>query len=213
MAAGSAGAAQDRRPRLVDRRRRKDEQDAWQRRRSPRSLAPTLGACALRYFLLREIPIGEDGDFAYEALLTRYNSELANDLGNLLNRTLAMVEKFCDSRARRWADDAPAQVKGEKLQLAAEQRRTEVEQAMAQLQPSKGAGVAVRLGSRGQYLSGARSSVYAHQDRSARCRCTSCTTCWSYLRWLGLMLEPFIPERCARAASSARPPHRYRCCA
>jgi methionyl-tRNA synthetase len=60
----------------------------------PLRLAAELGADAVRYFVLREVPLGLDGDFSHEALLTRFNSELANDLGNLLNRTLGMVHKY-----------------------------------------------------------------------------------------------------------------------
>ncbi len=60
----------------------------------PNLIASDIGADALRYFLLREVPLGLDGDFTYEALLGRYNADLANDLGNLLSRTLSMTVKF-----------------------------------------------------------------------------------------------------------------------
>ncbi len=50
----------------------------------------------LRYFLLREIPFGQDGSFSFDALITRYNAELANGYGNLVSRTLSMIEKYFD---------------------------------------------------------------------------------------------------------------------
>ena len=53
-----------------------------------------FGADVLRYFLLREIPFGQDGSFSFDALLTRYNSDLANGYGNLVSRTLKMVEQY-----------------------------------------------------------------------------------------------------------------------
>ena len=59
-----------------------------------RDLVEEYGADALRYFVLREIPLGLDGDFSPEAFSGRYRSDLAHDLGNLLQRTLAMIKKF-----------------------------------------------------------------------------------------------------------------------
>ncbi len=51
----------------------------------------------LRYFLLREIPFGQDGSFSFDALITRYNADLANGYGNLVSRTLSMLEKYSSS--------------------------------------------------------------------------------------------------------------------
>jgi methionyl-tRNA synthetase len=53
-----------------------------------------LGSDALRYFLLREIVFGQDGSFSYDALVNRYNSDLANGLGNLASRTMAMIHQY-----------------------------------------------------------------------------------------------------------------------
>lgn len=75
-----------------------------------------LGADALRYFLLREVVFGQDGSFSFDALVQRYNSDLANGLGNLASRTLTMINRYfkgevpypSHAAARTPADDAIA---------------------------------------------------------------------------------------------------------
>jgi methionyl-tRNA synthetase len=60
----------------------------------PTPIAEVMGVDALRYFLLREIVFGQDGSFSFDALVTRYNADLANGLGNLASRTLNMIEQY-----------------------------------------------------------------------------------------------------------------------
>ncbi len=65
---------------------------------TPRPIVGVLGMDALRYYLLRETVFGQDGNFSYDALVTRYNADLANGLGNLASRVLTMIEQNCSGQ-------------------------------------------------------------------------------------------------------------------
>lgn len=60
----------------------------------PGPIADVVGTDALRYFLMREVTFGQDGSFSYDALIQRYNADLANGLGNLASRTLTMINQY-----------------------------------------------------------------------------------------------------------------------
>jgi methionyl-tRNA synthetase len=65
---------------------------------APNTMADTYGADQVRYFFLREVPFGQDGNFSHEAIVNRINADLANDLGNLAQRSLSMIAKNCASK-------------------------------------------------------------------------------------------------------------------
>lgn len=64
----------------------------------PIKLIETYGLDQVRYFLLREVPFGNDGDFSHQSMINRMNSDLANDFGNLAQRVLSMIAKNCDGK-------------------------------------------------------------------------------------------------------------------
>lgn len=97
----------------------------------PLELAERFGLDGVRYILLRQTPFGRDGDFTWESVTERYNADLANDLGNLLNRTLVMLQRY-----RGGAFPAPtgAHAPAVHLREVAAEILPEIEQAMDHLQ-------------------------------------------------------------------------------
>lgn len=85
----------------------------------PYAVVDRFGADAFRYFLLREIPFGQDGDFSHESFIGRINADLANGLGNLLSRTVTLIQRFCDGTVPAPDPSAIAELETD-LQAAAE---------------------------------------------------------------------------------------------
>ncbi|MCS6912284.1 MAG: methionine--tRNA ligase [Myxococcales bacterium] len=159
----------------------------------PVALSADIGADALRYFVLREVPLGADGDFSYEALLSRYNSELCNDLGNLLNRTLVMVERYSEGVAQRGPAGWQPPFDPGPLIAAATTARRQVEEAMAALQPSRALEALFQLVREGNtFVERVAYPLTRTDPQAAR---YALYLVLEVLRWLGLMLEPFLPER------------------
>ncbi len=74
---------------------------------SPASLVAAYGLDPVRYFFLREVPFGQDGSYSHEAIVARMNADLANDIGNLAQRSLTMIAKNCAGRVPDWRGAEP----------------------------------------------------------------------------------------------------------
>ena len=96
----------------------------------PMELAEKFGVDQLRYFLLREVSFGQDGSYSEEAIVTRCNADLANNFGNLAQRSLSMIAKNCDGKVPVPSKPEPAD---QGLVDAINTARSSVEKAMAEL--------------------------------------------------------------------------------
>ena len=99
---------------------------------NPNKIIATFGVDAFRYFLLREVPFGQDGDFSQAAMIARINSDLANGIGNLLSRTLTMIEKYCGGKAPKRNDSSDAV--GNELEAQAFNASHAIQDEVGQLQ-------------------------------------------------------------------------------
>ena len=160
----------------------------------PAEYLETYGADALRYFVLREIPFGRDGDFSDESFIRRYNSELANDLGNLLSRTTNMIERYCDGKMPQ-AGQITAQE--EELEKTGRELAGKVESALADckfhtaLEAILGLAMAAN-----RYIDTTEPFKLAKlSDPASRKRLeTVLYHCAEAVRMLGVFLGPFMPS-------------------
>jgi methionyl-tRNA synthetase len=158
----------------------------------PARIAEEVGADVLRYYLLRAISFGQDGDFSLNDLVGRLNADLANDLGNLLNRTLGLCSKLTEGKV-------PSPGEAGELERAlwddALQASVKARESFDAFAPHRALEAIWRLCSQANtYVDQAAPWAAAKKGDKARVG-TILATLLEVLRWLGVLIAPVMPER------------------
>src|SRR5690625_4118263 len=159
----------------------------------PVSLIDRYGLDALRYYLLREVPFGQDGVFTPEGFVERINFDLANDLGNLLNRTVSMIQQY-------FAGEIPAYKSSvttydEQLEAVVKETVTKVEDALDHMQFSVALASIWQLVNRtNKYIDETEPWVLARDENKKELLSYVMAQLVETLRKIAIMLQPFLTE-------------------
>jgi methionyl-tRNA synthetase len=158
---------------------------------SPLAMRERYGFEAFRYFLLREMSFGNDASFSEEALVERVNADLANNLGNLVSRTLNLVEKLCGGVIPSAGPAGPAE---ERLTLDLASARMDVEAAMGELRFHDALAAIVRHGSAlNQYVDHHAPWKAAKQPGGEPSAHNTLSVACQHVRQIAELLAPFVP--------------------
>lgn len=157
----------------------------------PKVLVDHYGSDAIRYFLLREVAFGQDGNFTNEALIQRINSDLANDFGNLLSRTIAMVDKYFNGKLP--LDKKPTNY-DEDLKKLAKETVSKVEEFMEKLLFSDALTEIWNLIRRAnKYIDETQPWVLAKDEAKKDELANVLYNLGEILRIVSIIIEPFMP--------------------
>ena len=160
----------------------------------PNELADQFGVDVIRYFLLREVPFGLDGDFSHKALIGRLNSDLANNLGNLLNRTVNMMKKYFDGTIPTPATpgDEDSALESKAREVVDEVRKLYDELAFNKILQK----IWELVDTTNQYIDKTGPWNLAKTDEGKERLKTVMYNAAESLRILGVLLFPFMPKSC-----------------
>lgn len=156
----------------------------------PRLLIDYIGVDAVRYYLLREMPFGQDTNYRTESLIERTNFDLANDLGNALHRSIAMLEKFCAGTLPDAGEDTSLEIELKKL---VEKTRHTVDERIRALHANEALVELWKLVKAiNKYIDDGEPWRLAKNNDEARLN-TVMTHVFGALRVVALLVSPFLP--------------------
>jgi methionyl-tRNA synthetase len=161
----------------------------------PLKLAEVFGADVVRFYLLREIAFGQDGDFAHAQLVARYNAELADSLGNLLNRTLGLCQKLRGNGAALEPQAARGDLEA-KLEEAARQALAGSNLAWEEIAPQRAIeSVWTLVRAANKYVDEAAPWAEAKKGDAGKGRVDAIlATALEALRWISILIWPVMPD-------------------
>ena len=164
--------------------------------KDPRNYVDTYGVDAVRYFVLREVPFGSDGSFSEDALINRTNGDLANILGNLVNRTIGMANKYFDGiiEDKKTNEDLDNKLKVEAIEL-----KDKVDKYMEKLEISKALEVIFDLlRSCNKYIDDTMPWILAKDENKKDRLSTVLYNLMECIRIATVLLQAFIPDTASK---------------
>ena len=160
------------------------------------TLADIFGVDAVRYYLLSEIPFAQDGSITYESVIAKYNTDLANTIGNLVNRTVAMSAKYFASHI---ADKGAAEPVDDDLKSAVDKCCKDYAASMENLRNADAAGAITELARRlNKYIDETSPWVLAKDEEKSDRLSTVLFNLLEGIRRLAVIIYPFMPDTAGR---------------